>query len=185
VPQDKWIDMPQPASKSSRKKSWYLIYTKPRQEEVALANLTRQGYGAYLPRLRQWRKRRGKRLRVVEPLFPRYLFILLDSHTDNWAPIRSTLGVMSLVRFGTEPARVPDDLIAHLQSRQDNEGLHEWAEPKLAIGDRVRVAEGPLAGYEGVLLAKSGRERVILLLDMLGSQVRAQLARDQLEPPHR
>jgi transcriptional antiterminator RfaH len=178
--QDKRTDMPRTAAKSSRDKSWYLIFTKPRQEEVALANLTRQGYGVYLPRLRHWRKR-GKRLLVVEPLFPRYLFIHLNSHTDNWTPIRSTLGVMSLVRFGTEPARVPDDLVAHLKSRENDEALHEWAEPKLAVGDRVRVAEGPLAGYEGVLLAKSGRERVTLLLDILGSQVRAQLARDQLE----
>ena len=59
-------------------KSWYLVYTKPRQEEVALTNLTRQGYGVYLPRLRQLRKRSGKQVPVVEPLFPRYLFIHLD-----------------------------------------------------------------------------------------------------------
>lgn len=176
------IDMALTTANSVPGKSWYLVYTKPRQEEVALTNLTRQGYGVYLPRLRQSRKRRGKRVLVVEPLFPRYLFIHLDSHTDNWIPIRSTLGVMSLVRFGTEPARVPDDLVAHLKSQQGAEGLHEWAEPKLAVGDRVRVAEGPLAGYEGVLLAKSGRERVTLLLDMLGSQVRAQLATNQIEP---
>ena len=162
-------------------KSWYLVYTKPRQEEVAATNLTRQGYGVYLPHLRQARKRAGKRVFVVEPLFPRYLFIHLDSHTDNWIPIRSTLGVMSLVRFGAEPARVPDDLVARLKSREDDEALHEWAEPKLAVGDHVRVAEGPLAGYEGVLIAKSGRERVTLLLDMLGSQVRAQLGTSQLE----
>jgi transcriptional antiterminator RfaH len=137
-------------------KSWYLIYTKPRQEEVALTNLTRQGFGAYLPRLRQSRKRRGKRVLVVEPLFPRYLFIHLDSHTDNWIPIRSTLGVMSLVRFGTEPARVPDDLVAHLKSQQGAEGLHEWAEPKFAVGDRARVAEGPLPAMKGFCLLKAG-----------------------------
>jgi transcriptional antiterminator RfaH len=169
-------------AKSGAEKSWYLIFTKPRQEEVALINLTRQGYGAYLPRVRHLRKRGSKRVHVIEPLFPRYLFIRLDSHTDNWTPIRSTLGVMSLVRFGTEPARVPEDLVASLKSHEDPEGLHEWAEAKLAIGDRVRVVEGPLTGYEGILLAKSGRERVVLLLDMLGSQMRAQLATRQLEP---
>ena len=174
-------DVPLTTVNSVTGKSWYLVYTKPRQEEVAATNLTRQGYGVYLPRLRQARKRAGKRVFVVEPLFARYLFIHLDSHTDNWIPIRSTLGVMSLVRFGAEPARVPDDLVAHLKSHEGAEGLHEWAEPKLAVGDHVRVAEGPLAGYEGVLIAKNGRERVTLLLDMLGSQVRTQLARDQLQ----
>ena len=163
-------------------KSWYLVYTKPRQEEVALTNLTRQGYGVYLPRLRQSRKRRGKRALVVEPLFPRYLFIHLDSHTDNWIPIRSTLGVMSLVRFGAEPARVPDDLVAHLKSHEGAEGLHEWAQPTLTVGGHARVVSGPLAGYEGILVAKSSRERVVILLDLVNGQIRAKLNPDQLEP---
>jgi len=46
-------------------KIWYLIFTKPRQEEVAYTNLRRQGYQAYLPRLRLWRMRRGKRTQVI------------------------------------------------------------------------------------------------------------------------
>ena len=170
--------------RSSRphEKVWYLVFTKPRQEEVAHTNLGRQGYEVYLPRLRLWRKRRGKRSRVIEPLFPRYLFIHLDSAIDNWAPIRSTLGVTSLVRFGIEPARVPDDLVAHLKSQEGGGGLHEWAEPKLAVGHHARVVEGPLKGYEGILLAKSGRERVTLLLDILGHEVRTRLGTSQIEP---
>ena len=162
-------------------KCWYLIYAKPRQEKTAVDNLLRQAYEVYFPQIQVTRNRNSVRKVTIEPLFPRYLFIRLDAHTDNWAPIRSTMGVTALVRFGAEPARVPDAFVDYLTSRQNAEGLHEWAEPKLAVGDHVRVAEGPLAGYEGVLIAKSGRERVTLLLDMLGSQVRTQLARDQLE----
>lgn len=162
-------------------KTCYLIYTKPRQEEVALTNLERQGYEVYLPRLRKMRKHRGKRNLVIEPLFPRYLFIYLDSETDNWAPIRSTLGVASLVRFGTEPAKVPGELVTQLRLSEGDEGLHEWAEPKLLVGDRVRVAEGPLKGCEGILLAKSGQERVMLLLEMLGKEVCTRLPSGQIE----
>jgi len=163
-------------------KSWYLIYTKPRQEALAQENLQRQGYGVYLPKVRLMRRRRGKQEAVVEPLFPRYLFIHLDTQTDNWAPIRSTFGVASLVRFGSEPAQVPDELVAQLKSQEGQEGLHEWAEPKLKVGDRVRVAEGPLKGVEGILLAKSGQERVMLLLEMLGKEVRTHLTTGQIEP---
>ncbi len=162
-------------------KSWYLVYTKARQEDVALTNLLRQGYGAYLPRARQMRKRRGRRMAVVEPLFPRYLFIQLDTHTDNWSPIRSTLGVASLVRFGREPARVPDELVDFLRTREGREGLHEWAEPDYHVGARVRVADGAFHGYEGILLVRTGRERVVVLLDILGRQVRMQVAVNQLE----
>ena len=169
------------ASDAQRVKSWYLVYTKPRQEDVAMTNLARQGYGVYLPRVRQLRKRQGRRVPVVEPLFPRYLFIHLDTHTDNWGPIRSTLGVASLVRFGREPARVPDELVAFLQQKEGQHGLHAWAEPAYKTGDRVRVAEGAFQGYEGILLAKTSRERVIVLLDILGKQVRTLIASAQLE----
>ena len=166
----------------SSTKGWYLVYTKPRQEEVALANLTRQGYGAYLPRARQVRHRHGRRLESVGSLFPRYLFIHLDAGTDNWDPIRSTVGVASLVRFGQEPARVPDALIGFLKEQEGTDGLHEWASPgELAVGDRVRVADGAFVGYEGILLARSSRERVLVLLDILGKQVRAQVSATRLE----
>jgi transcriptional antiterminator RfaH len=162
-------------------KCWYLVYAKPRQEKTAVENLLRQNYEVYFPQMQAWRTRRGNRQQVIEPLFPRYLFIHLDSQTDNWAPIRSTLGVTSLVRFGTEPARVPDALIDFLRSRQNAEGLHEWALPALEIGGRARVVSGPLAGYEGILLAKSSRERVVILIDMVSGQLRAKLHPDQIE----
>ena len=145
-------------------------------------NLVRQGYSVYLPRTRQMRKRQGRRTAVVEPLFPRYLFIHLDTHTDNWGPIRSTLGVASLVRFGYEPARVPDGLIGFLKASEGQEGLHEWVEREFKEGDRVRVAEGAFQGYEGILLVRTSRERVVVLLDIVGRQVRTQATVSQLEP---
>jgi transcriptional antiterminator RfaH len=162
-------------------KAWYLVYTKPRQEEVAVTNLERQGYGVYLPHVREARKRQGRRVMLVEPLFPRYLFIHLDTHTDNWGPIRSTLGVASLVRFGHEPARIPDGLINFLKTRESQAGLHDWAELKYQSGDRVRVAEGAFRGYEGILLARNSRERVVVLLDILGRQVRTKVDVSQIE----
>lgn len=171
-----------PAPTAPGRASWYLVYTKPRQEQLALLNLARQGYAVYLPRARRARRRQGRRLEGVEPLFPRYLFIRLDAGTDNWAPIRSTVGVAALVRFGQEPARVPDSLVEFLRQRESATGLHEWAEPALAAGDRVRVAEGAFQGYDGILLARTSRERVLVLLDILGRQVRMQARVDQLEP---
>ena len=163
-------------------KCWYLIYAKPRQEKTAVDNLLRQAYEVYFPQIQVTRNRNSVRKVTIEPLFPRYLFIRLDAHTDNWAPIRSTLGVTALVRFGAEPARVPDAFVDYLKSRQNAEGLHEWAQPALQIGSRARVVSGPLAGYEGILVTKSSRERVILLMDMVGTQVRTQLSPDQIEP---
>jgi transcriptional antiterminator RfaH len=163
-------------------KRWYLVYCKPRQERVAVENLERQGYETYLPRVRETRRRAGQRVKVIAPLFPRYLFIHLDQQFDNWGPIRSTLGVVSLVRFGQMPAHVPDELLEVLRRREDAEGLHVIEPRPLKPGTRVRVTSGSLAGYEGIFLARTARERVVLLLDILGKATRTQMDALDIEP---
>jgi transcriptional antiterminator RfaH len=167
---------------SATARSWYLVYAKPRREMVAQANLARQGYEIYLPLIRQARKRQGRRVTVVGPMFPRYLFIHLDSQSDNWGPIRSTLGVASLVRFGQHAAQLPDDLVTALRRREDMQGVQVLPTKEFRPGSRVRISEGSLAGYEGVFLAKSGRDRVVLLLDILGKHTRAVVGAEAIEP---
>jgi transcriptional antiterminator RfaH len=166
----------------SASKNWYLVYAKPRQETVAQTNLKRQGYETYLPLIRRASKRQGKRVTVIGPMFPRYLFIHLDNRSDNWAPIRSTLGVVSLVRFGAHAAQVPNDLIATLRQREDEQGVQIVLTPEYRPGSRVRITEGSFAGYEGVFLAKSGRDRTVLLLEILGKHTRAVVHVDTIEP---
>ena len=67
------------ATRSTRAKdnvlAWYLLYSKPRQEGVAVENLKRQGYETYLPLIRTRRRRQGQYVSLVEPMFPRYLLI--------------------------------------------------------------------------------------------------------------
>lgn len=162
--------------------AWFLVYAKPRQEETAKQNLERQGYSVYLPRAVQNRRRAGRRVTVVGPLFPRYLFVRFNVQSDNWAPIRSTIGVAALVRFGSAPARVPDALIDLLRSNETASGIHEWTDTPLRAGQTVRVAEGVFIGYQGIFLARTSRERVIVLLDIVGRPVRAQLTADQVDP---
>ena len=163
-------------------RSWYLVYCKPRQETVARENLARQRYATYLPFMHVVRRRRGKRLTLVEPMFPRYLFIHLNSQTDNWAPIRSTLGVVSVVRFGRSAARVPDKLIAALRSREDAQGIQILPVEEYKPGSRVRITQGSFAGYEGIFQAANGRDRVTVLLDVLGRNARTTVDTASIEP---
>ncbi len=57
---------------------WYVVHCKPRQEATAEEHLNRQGYGAYLPKVLLRKRKRDKWVKVVEPLFPRYLFSQVD-----------------------------------------------------------------------------------------------------------
>lgn len=158
------------------------MYCKPRQETVARENLARQGYETYLPVMREVRRRQGKRVTLNAPMFPRYLFIHLNSQTDNWAPIRSTLGVVSIVRFGRAAARVPDVLITALKSREDANGIQVLPVEEYRPGTRVRITQGSFAGYEGIFQAATGRDRVAVLLDVLGRNARTTVDSSSIEP---
>ncbi len=149
--------------------SWYLVHTKPRQEDVALANLERQGYECYLPQMRIERVRRRKAGVATEPMFPRYLFIRLDSSDQgkSWSPIRSTLGVSQLVHFGARAAKVDDTLVHLLRQR-------ERALPTEAMfqsGDSVVIADGPFAGIEAIYQTADAERRAFILLEILAKPV--------------
>jgi transcriptional antiterminator RfaH len=155
---------------------WFLVHCKPRSEKLALANLERQGYTHYFPEIltcvrtvRGWQER-------ISPLFPRYLFVRVFTGHQALAPVRSTLGVTDVVRFGGRYARVPRRVIAALQARADAlTGLHRVVEGSpLVRGVPVRIVSGMFDGLEGIFVRSSGTERVVVLLDLLGasSQVR-------------
>ena len=146
-------------------KAWYLVYSKPQQERLALENLKRQGYASYLPLITNRKRRNGRYASIIEPMFPRYLFVNLSDETDNWGPIRSTIGVANLVRFGMKAARVPDNLIEVMREREVD-GVQTLTPPDFKPGDKVRIVEGVMAGYEAIFQARTGKERVVLLLQL-------------------
>ncbi len=149
---------------------WYLIHTKPSGEMLALANLQRQGYAVYLPRLLQHVRRGSRRYARVGPLFPRYLFLRLREGQQPLAPVTFTVGVAGIVRFGSRYAVVPDEVIRDLRGRADPaSGLHSLLEQGcLTPGAAVRITEGPFDGLEGIFQRQAGAERVIILLSLLG-----------------
>lgn len=151
-------------------KKWYLLYTKPRQEKVALQHLQNQAYEVYLPLVQVEKVRRGVRGLAEEALFPRYLFVKLDeAGSQSWAPIRSTVGVSKLVKFGSRFAQVSQDLVAWVQ---DQAKVMKLA-PELKQGDVVTITEGPFRGMEAIFKTYDGEKRTILLLNLLTKMTEA------------
>ncbi|MEZ5536426.1 MAG: transcription/translation regulatory transformer protein RfaH [Thiolinea sp.] len=153
-------------------KHWYLLSSKPHKDAQAEEQLLNQGYDIYRPLAQRLRKRRGKMLKVTESLFPRYMFINLDKLDDNWAPIRSTYGVNQIIRFGNEPAQVPDALI--IQLRQNEEVLGEKAIDldRFHKGEQVILTDGPFKGLNGIFLSYDGEERAMVLLEIMHAQTK-------------
>jgi transcriptional antiterminator RfaH len=160
--------------------SWFLIFTKPAGEQVAQSNLERQGYRVYYPRLLRPSLLRGHWTDRIVSLFPRYLFVQLDSARQSLAPVRSTLGVSAIIRFGHEAAVVPSGIVDALIERADPEsGLHRLAnDAQFRPGARVSVIAGAFQGLDGVFEREAGDERAVVLLDLLGrsTPVRVPLA---------
>lgn len=141
---------------------WYLVMTKPRNEDRAFENLMRQGYPCYLPKVGIERIRNRQVTIKQEPLFPRYLFVQLSSTEHNWIPIRSTLGVSNLVRFGTEYAKIPTSVIDEIQNFAI---AHE--EQMFCQGDKLVITDGPFKGIEAEFKSMDGESRAFVLIEML------------------
>lgn len=152
-------------------RTWYLVQSKPRNEARALENLLRQGYETYLPLIEVERLQRGKLLKKMEPLFPRYLFLHLEEGNDNWGPIRSTLGVAGMVRFGQVYAAVPDPVIEAIRER-----TQEIRETLFTSGDAIQIVSGPLLGLEGVFEIADGEQRSFVLLEFMQKQQRVSVS---------
>lgn len=156
---------------------WYIILTRPQQEQRAADNLARQGGEVYLPMLSVERIRRGKRSCRPEPLFPGYLFLNTDSNNPLLGKVRSTFGVRGLLRFGAEPATLADSLIEDIRQRCDNP---EPPTPEFCAGDKVQFVDGPFRDYQALFQQYDGSQRAIVLLQLLGQQNRLLVDLEQL-----
>ncbi|PCJ18121.1 MAG: transcription/translation regulatory transformer protein RfaH [SAR86 cluster bacterium] len=167
----------------SPNRQWYVLYAKARQESLAQENLERQGFKVYLPKIAITRRRKGVLSSIIEPFFPRYLFVEFDRSCDNWAPIRSTRGVCGLVRFEGVPKAVPSALIDSLRSNEDSQKLQSVRNHSWDKGERVEIEQGPFTGYHCIFQAEKGKSRVSVLLNLIGNQTQTILNKQDLRIP--
>src|SRR6266705_4067682 len=94
---------------------WFLVHTQPKSETKAEWHLHAQGFKTYVPRILRT-VRHARQLRTVKaPLFPRYLFIILNLERDRWLSVRSTVGVSHLITQGEgRPIPVPAGIVETL-----------------------------------------------------------------------
>jgi transcriptional antiterminator RfaH len=160
-----------------RTAGWYCVRTKPKHEHIAAANLARQGgLEIFCPRLRVERSTRRGIVRVLEPLFPCYLFVrcVLEEKLDD---MRYANGVGSLVHFGGRIPRVPEEVVDGLRAYFANEEV-VLVRDELQPGTEVVVAEGAFEGMRAsVLRVLPARQRVQVLLEILGRPTAVEVER--------
>ncbi|MBV8474445.1 MAG: transcriptional activator RfaH [Hyphomicrobiales bacterium] len=159
---------------------WYVAMTLPHKERLAAANLANQGYRCFLP-LQQATRRHARQFRtVLAPVFPRYIFIILDIERMRWRSVNGTIGVQGLVSDGERPLAAPPGIVETLLHSSDRRGALSYRKEDVEVGARVRLLAGPFAGSLGVLQRLDGPRRVQLMLELLSGHVIISLERTQI-----
>lgn len=157
---------------------WYVGYTKPRLEAQARDNLLRQGFEVYLPFYKVFK--RGQPDGALEPMFPRYLLLRPQEAGRSLSVVRSTIGMVGLVRFGDTPAVLADAVVSVIREREaERAAAGRDALVPFVAGQAVRVVGGPLGGLAGIVHSVAS-QRVSVFLEMLGRPTRVLVAAQQL-----
>lgn len=157
-------------------KRWYAVYIRTGMERIALGHLENQGYTAYLP-LRSKERRHARRIDTIKaPLFPGYLFVQLDLARDRWHAINGTYGVRYIVAMGDRPSAVPDQIVESIRAHENAQGLIEIVDPcPYAPGEVIEITHGVMADQTGIFKCRDDRQRVTLLLNLLGRETEIRL----------
>jgi transcription antitermination factor NusG len=138
--------------------NWYALYTCSRHEKIVHLQLNAKAIESYLPlytSLRRWNDRSA----LVElPLFPGYLFVRIPLSAR--LRVLTVPGAVRLVGFNGKPAALAEEEIQAIKTAV----ALEIAEPcpYLVEGKRIRIANGPLKGLEGIVTRRKGKLRAVV-----------------------
>lgn len=151
---------------------WLVLRIKPPQEARVAQNVRRQATEYYHPRALV-RSSKTRALRVA-PLFPGYAFA--RPPTPVWTYLRSTYGVLDvLMSTGESPATITDAELGRLRAREGPDGLIRLSVTEFCCGEVVVVEGGPFTDLSGEIEGMSGRDRVFVLMQLLGRKVRVKI----------
>ena len=156
---------------------WFVVRTQPHCEAKAERQLANQTYRTFLPRFLKSRRHARKFETIRTPLFPGYLFVILDLTRDRWRSVNGTYGVDRLLTQAGVPEPVPRGLVEQLLTAIDAEGVVRL-HTNLQDGQMVRVSAGPFANLVGRLQQLDDSGRVRILLEVLGGKVPVLLSPD-------
>jgi transcription antitermination factor NusG len=162
---------------------WAVARTPSNRELYAATKLTLAGYETLAPRAKLIEDGRSR----IAALFPGYVFVKIF---DRWHDARWCPGVISLIMAGESPARCPDfEIMKIVEAIHPKTGLVRLLKnpptpprTQIAEGSTVRILTGSFRGLNAIYQGSSAKQRELVLLDLLGRKVRAELASsDKLE----
>jgi transcriptional antiterminator RfaH len=174
---DSLIPDPRPLTSDMR---WYVVQSKPREEERALHFLKEKGFHTYLPRMEVVKIRGFKNVKTEKPLFPGYLFCRFSKSDESLAHVRWTQGVKKMLPESVDPMPVDDEIVAAIHKLEQKDGVIR--KKPLQKSDRIRITRGPMKDILGIFdYWTSDEGRVMVLLNFINYQASVELHHSLIE----
>ena len=148
---------------------WAVAQLKPNMIYKAEENLKRQKFEFFSPK-KFVTVRVGKIFKKVQKiLFPGYIFVRINPFSKDVVSVDSTYGISRLLRVGNKKIGIlPDDFINDLKLEKRDKII----EPKkIEKGSSVKIIDGPLQGYIGLVEKLDEQGRLKILFDILNSSI--------------
>lgn len=162
----------------SEKLTWYAVYTKPRWEKKIAKALDERGIVNYCPLnkiTRQWSDRKKV---VLEPIFKSYVFVKV-SEDSKWL-LKQVDGVLNYVYWLGKPAVIRDEEIDTIRMFLNEFADVSVQQVSLELNSKVRIKQGVLMNYEGLLLEIQG-STALVKIESMGIQLSAKFDKSNLE----
>ena len=150
-------------------KTWYAVYTKPRNEKKAFAELDATGIETFLPLIKNLKQWSDRKKWVVEPLFRSYLFVHVSR--PDYYKVLNTFGVVRYITFEGKAVPVPPKQILAIKQYLNAEEIMQDGGKIFEIGDKVEIFLGPLKGLTGYLVNIQGKQKVKIEIESIGHSI--------------
>lgn len=159
------------------KDSWWLLYTKSRQEKQLMRHLRELDIAHYAPQIANRRRSPAGRIRTTyAPIFNNYVFLCGDDEARYRAVCT---GCVLKATEITDVPRFVDDL-RQIQNLI-NLGVPLTLEGRMQPGQNVRVKSGAFSGYEGTIIRREQETRLLVAVKFMEQGVSVKLEDCQLE----
>jgi len=155
---------------------WHVLWTRSHCESSVHGHLAARGFHPFLPKVPTWSWRAGRRHRIETPLFPGYLFLNDALDRTSHVELRKTPGLAAVLgERWDRPEAVPAAEVDSIR-RLVESGAEVAPHPYLREGRRVRIAGGPLAGLEALLVRhRPDKGLVVVSVHLLQRSVAVEL----------
>jgi transcription antitermination factor NusG len=157
---------------------WFVLFVRYNQEKRTAHRLAEYGVEHFLPCCRSLRQWKDRRVTLEMPLFPGYVFVRLPF--VERARVLTMPNVVSLVGGRNSPSAVSEEEINWI--KLGIEHGNAMPHPELAVGQRVRIVAGALAGMQGILLRRQNGTRVVICLDSISRSFVVEVDLAAIEP---